>query len=76
MIEALIHYKPVGMLGRNVITASNVAYSPELTLNFPRNLLDRHKPNPEAINNTLFNLLSTQFDCKNPPLNVIKQFEL
>jgi hypothetical protein len=76
MIEALIHYKPVGFLGRSVITASNAAYSPELTLNFPRNLLDRHKPNINVINGTLFNLLSTQFDCKNPPLNVIKQFEL
>jgi hypothetical protein len=76
MIESLIHHKPVAMLGRSVVSGSDVTYAPELSLGFPRNILDRYSPDPDRINRVLFSLLNKQFPVKEVPDHVVKQIEV
>lgn len=71
LIESLVHYKPVAMLGRNVITPSNVTMSPESALGFAKNILT-YQPRPEKINNVLFNLMQIQFNRFLPSDLIIK----
>lgn len=72
MIESLIHYTPVAMLGDTILNPSGVVLNHKQTLGFPRNILE-WKPDPKKIDNVLFNLLTKQFNRFLVPELIIKQ---
>lgn len=76
MIEALVHHKPMGFLGNSIINASNIVCGPDFTLQFPRNILDRFKPDPLKMDYVIYNLLNKQFNQHEVPDNIIKQIEV
>lgn len=75
LIEALVHYKPVAALGRNV--ASNkgvyVAECHDMFLGNPRACLEK-TPDPARIDEVLHYLCNIQFPRKKPPTSVLKLF--
>ena len=77
MLESLLFRKPVGFLGKSVISGTSmVAYGPELTLQFPRNLLDRFKPDIQRVDAAIYTLMNKQFNRINVPENIVKQVEV
>lgn len=73
MIESLIHYKTIGMLGNSILGPSGVTYGSVHTLQFTHNLLGGWKPDRNKIDNVLFNLLNKQFNRFLVPDLIIKQ---
>ena len=72
LIEALVHYKPVAMLGVNVVSGcENICIKHKEAFENPRQVLD-FKPCKSSIDATLKELLQRQFELSDPPERVTR----